>query len=239
MLREVIIDGYNLLHASGLARPTYGPGDLDRARNRLLLRIADLIDDGHRSLFTIVFDAKQPPVDLPDRGQFKSMHVRYAQDHPEADDLIEELIHRHSTPKRLLVVSGDQRLRTAAKRKGAHSITSEEFLDALEAEFDALPRKPEAARQPTSEAFADVALQFSELDIDLLREEIESEFKLPMAHRPTPTIQSESDLTTENLAAESASIPHPAEESRTMASEEEVTFWSARIAELLRGDNVE
>jgi predicted RNA-binding protein with PIN domain len=234
MLREVIIDGYNLLHAAGLARPTYGAGDLDRARRRLLLRVADLIDEAYRELFTIVFDAKDPPVDLPDRGEFKSMHIRYAQDHAEADDLIEELIHAHSTPKRLLVVSGDQRLRQAAKRKGANSITSEEFLDALEAEAELQPRKVETTRPDSGEAFQDVALQFSELDIALLREEIESEPKSPAASQVARPDGAETVPVTEKTDARTTTQPQVTEESRIMASDDEVTFWNARIAELLR-----
>ena len=30
MPRDLVIDGYNLMHAAGLARATYGPGDLER-----------------------------------------------------------------------------------------------------------------------------------------------------------------------------------------------------------------
>ena len=43
-----LIDGYNLLHVAGLARETYGPGDYERVRFALLIRIADGLDERRR-----------------------------------------------------------------------------------------------------------------------------------------------------------------------------------------------
>ena len=43
-----LFDGYNLLHAAGLARANYGPGDLERARTALLLKVSDGLDDADR-----------------------------------------------------------------------------------------------------------------------------------------------------------------------------------------------
>jgi predicted RNA-binding protein with PIN domain len=234
MLREVLIDGYNLLHAAGLARPSYGPGDLDRARRRLLVRIADLIDEPHRGLFTIVFDAKQPPADLPDRGEFKSMHIRYAQDHAEADDLIEELIRAHSTPKRLLVVSADQRLRQAAKRKGAHSITGEEFLDALEVEIDEPTPRRRATAGVSLVAMAEAAAPFADIDVDALRNEVESESRQAAAIDSAATQHGSRPANLDNPGSDPATSPQTAEESRIITSDDEVAFWNSRIAELLR-----
>lgn len=232
MVRELIIDGYNLLHAAGLARASYGAGDLDRCRKRMLIRLADLIDEGHRSSITIVFDAKEPPHDVPDRGLFQSMLVRYAVDHAEADDLIEELIRINSTPRRLLVVSGDQRLRQAARRKGAHSVTGEEFLDALEAEArDHVSRSPAARREPEMD---DVTQELSEIDIDALLLEIESE--RPDVRVLPPTETSPPALTeTTDIPPGDGGSHHPEKDSpRNVTCADEVSFWNARIAELLR-----
>lgn len=239
MLREVIIDGYNLLHAAHLARPSYGPGDLERCRKRLLMRVADLIDEPHRPAVTIVFDAKDPPADLPDRGEFRSMHVRYAHDHAEADDLIEELIHLHSTPKRLLVVSGDLRIRKAARGKGAHSITGEEFLDALEEEADDSPRKFAASHAAGSAPLADITQEFADIDVNELREEIESERK-SVARSSTSAADGPvaSSSSSEKTRPASASAPPKDEEPRIMAPENEVAFWNARIADLLREEGI-
>ena len=42
MIRDLLIDGYNLMHAAGFARVRYGPGDLERCRLRLLNLVAGL-----------------------------------------------------------------------------------------------------------------------------------------------------------------------------------------------------
>ena len=55
----------------------------------------------------------------------------FAQHHDEADTLIEEMIQRHSAPKQLTVVSSDLRLQTAANRRKAVAVDSENWLDGL------------------------------------------------------------------------------------------------------------
>ena len=50
-----IIDGYNLLHAAGLGRPTYGPGDLQRVRNRLLSHLRTHLAAAERAGCTRVY----------------------------------------------------------------------------------------------------------------------------------------------------------------------------------------
>ena len=47
------------------------------------------------------------------------MEIRFAVDHDEADDLIEEIIARHPAPKRLMVISSDHRIQKAASRRDA------------------------------------------------------------------------------------------------------------------------
>lgn len=233
MLRDVIIDGYNLLHAAGLARQSYGPGDLDRARKRLLLRLTDMIDARHRSSITVVFDAKEPPADLPDQSSFKSLHVRYAQDHAEADDLIEELIRAHSAPKRLLVVSGDQRLQKAARRRGARSITGGQFLDALEEEADITSHGLTGPRPIVTKKMADVAEVFADINVDELRQETEAvERSLPDANATTGSSQPQQAV--DPLTNAGLVRPSSVEEPPVRCPVEEVEFWNKRIADLLR-----
>ena len=45
---RLLIDGYNLLHAAGLARRRYGRDGLERSRNRLLDLLAGLLTDAER-----------------------------------------------------------------------------------------------------------------------------------------------------------------------------------------------
>ena len=49
-----------------------------------------------------------------------------------ADDLIEKLIASDVGPRHLVVVSSDHRLKTAARRKGAHALGCPEFLGFLD-----------------------------------------------------------------------------------------------------------
>lgn len=131
---DVLIDGYNLLHAAGLAKAKYAPGELDRRRTRLLARLKDLLDPAILPRTTVVFDARiNPPPVRPDPPSGPIV-VIFAPRDREADDVVEELLAKHSTPGQVLVVSSDHRLHKAARRRGATPIDSDAFLDQLEVE---------------------------------------------------------------------------------------------------------
>lgn len=127
----LLIDGYNLLYATGMLGKRPGPGGLEKARLALLNQLAASLDAGDLSRTTVVFDAKQAPRGAPQAMTHKGIHVRFAAAHAEADELIEELIRADSAPKRLTVVSSDHRLQTAARRRRATAIGSEEWWDKL------------------------------------------------------------------------------------------------------------
>ena len=131
---DVLIDGYNLLHAAGLAKSKYARGELERRRTRLIAKLKDLLDPDQFARTTIVFDARvNPPPDRPDSPS-GPLTVLFPPRHQEADDLVEELLSKHSAPHQVLVVSSDHRLHKAARRRGATPIDSETFLDQLEVE---------------------------------------------------------------------------------------------------------
>lgn len=128
---RILIDGYNLLHVSGILRRGLGPGSLERARNALLNRLVTLLPPEERVETVIVFDAKQGPRDLPTEFDHQGILVRFARDFEEADDLLEYLIRTHSAPRQLLVVSSDHRVQKAAKRRKAKVNDSEPWLNQL------------------------------------------------------------------------------------------------------------
>ncbi|MEL6896468.1 MAG: NYN domain-containing protein [Planctomycetota bacterium] len=106
-------------------------GWLQRARNRLLAAISKRIDAQLASLTCVVFDAANPPKNRPrDLRQF-GMLVRYAVGYREADDLLEEIIGAHATPRRLTVISSDHRVQRAAQRRRAAFFDSDVWYDAL------------------------------------------------------------------------------------------------------------
>lgn len=117
-----------------------GPSDwLHRERMRLIDRLAKRLDRQLAEQTCVVFDSasSRSRGRAADRSQpdatsrIGGIDVRFAVNHDEADDLIEELIELHSSPKRLTVVSSDRRLQTAARRSGATAFDSQPWFDAL------------------------------------------------------------------------------------------------------------
>lgn len=123
----VIIDGYNLMHAVGIARQTYGPGDLERCRHQLLLWLKEHIADQKQSNVTVVFDAIDSPKPGSTVEYFDQIEVRFPNRGIEADAVIEWMVAKHSAPKQVLVVSSDHRLHKAARRRRSQVIDSEDF----------------------------------------------------------------------------------------------------------------
>jgi predicted RNA-binding protein with PIN domain len=115
---SLIIDGYNLLHVTGIVGGG-GPGSLQRCRESLLHFLAVSLDAEVCSQTTVVFDAAEAPPGLPRTVTYRGMTVRYASDYADADALIEKLIREDHAPRSLLVVSSDHRIQRAARRRRA------------------------------------------------------------------------------------------------------------------------
>ncbi len=127
---SLIIDGYNLLHVTGIVGQA-GSG-LRGSREALLRFLASAIDAKELPLTTVVFDAAEAPPGLPRTVTHEGMTVRYASDYENADALIEELIVADNVPRSLTVVSSDHRLQRAARRRRAAFVDSDIwFSDAL------------------------------------------------------------------------------------------------------------
>ena len=124
----LIIDGYNLMHAAGIARSSYGPGDLERCRNRLTAYLLNLLSSTVIPRTTVVYDAFESVSDDCRYFNVGGLTIIFAPKGTDADSEIELLLQQHSTPKQVVVVSGDHRLHRAAQRRKARCIDSEEFL---------------------------------------------------------------------------------------------------------------
>jgi hypothetical protein len=121
-----LIDGYNLLHALGLARKAGGRAAWDRARVTLL----DWLADQHREStgqVTVVFDAQNAAGGRVEERHWGLVVVRHGG--RSADDLIEELLEAENSPRTLTVVSNDNRIRQAATHRGAGVEKCVEFVD--------------------------------------------------------------------------------------------------------------
>jgi uncharacterized protein len=146
---RTLIDGYNLMYALGRLGKRHGPDGFRKARDRFLNELAAAIGAVGAYQTTVVFDAntRDVPLHLPRETTFKGMLIIYALDDEDADARIERLIAAHSAPKNLLVVSTDQRIRQAASRRKARSLTAEAFWQELEDRR----RSPIAPPPPTAE----------------------------------------------------------------------------------------
>ncbi|WP_413433082.1 NYN domain-containing protein [Crateriforma spongiae] len=128
---KLLIDGYNII--APVAPPGRGSTEawLHHERMGLLNRLVQFLPAKIARRCCVVFDARQPPTGRPDRFEHQGIDVRFAVDHDEADDLIEQLVASHHSPKGLAVVSSDRRIQTAARRKGATVFESQTWFDRL------------------------------------------------------------------------------------------------------------
>jgi uncharacterized protein len=162
-----LIDGYNLLHAMGVARRRMGPDGLERARQNLLGVLHGSFGDESANV-TVVFDAARPPPGVPAEVHYHGIHVLFAIGLAAADDLIEILIRKASAPRHLTVVSDDHRIQKATRRRRCVVRGCGDFLQDMErrrkpspAATEEPPAKPSGvSREETQhwlKEFADLA----------------------------------------------------------------------------------
>jgi predicted RNA-binding protein with PIN domain len=128
---SLLIDGYNLLHASGVIGRRRGRGALEKSRDALLNVLAESLTADEIARTTVVFDARDPPWGLARKLDHRGLTVYFASRHEDADSMIEELIKAHSAPRSLVVVSSDHRLQRAARRRRAKAIDSDRWFREL------------------------------------------------------------------------------------------------------------
>src|SRR5580700_8998185 len=74
----LLIDGYNLLHASGILPRGVGPGTLERAREALLNFLVESIEPDELRSATAIFDARDAPRGLPRIVDHRGLRVHFA-----------------------------------------------------------------------------------------------------------------------------------------------------------------
>jgi hypothetical protein len=149
-----LIDGYNFLHALGRLSPRSTRDALQGARRWLfvLLRPAAVAP----TRVTVVFDSK----DSGTRSQEIASGVTFLYSHGQtADDLIEDLIETDPSPRNLLVVSDDNRIKLAARHGKAQGIGC---LDYYERFLMARPAVPAAVEDATTREPGEVSAEETE-----------------------------------------------------------------------------
>ena len=121
----LLVDGYNLLHVSGIFGPAGSPPTLEQSRRALLEFLAASLPGTVRKKTTIVFDAAAAPPGLPSQLVHAEILVRFAPRKQTADDLIADLISQEADPRHLTVVSSDHAVQRSARQRGAKFVDSE------------------------------------------------------------------------------------------------------------------
>ncbi len=193
----LLIDGYNLLHVTGIFGRGIGPGGLERSRRALLNFLAESIDSTELPRTTVVFDAVDAPRGLPRKVKHGEMTVHYATEYDSADALIEHLVAKSSAPRRLTVVSSDHRLHRAARRRRATAVDSDVWYAGLVERRRArnLPSPAPAAKPEVPLSPDQVEYWLSAFGTEAMVEESEiTGDALPGRERPRDSdLQSETD----------------------------------------------
>jgi predicted RNA-binding protein with PIN domain len=127
----LLIDGYNLLNATGILGRGRGPGSLQRARQALLNALVEALPPDEATRTTVVFDSSDSPWGVAKETNHRGITVKFSSKDEDADTVIERLIAADSAPKRLTVVSSDHRLQRAAKRRRATAVDSDVWFAQL------------------------------------------------------------------------------------------------------------
>lgn len=184
---RTLIDGYNVMFAAGLMGQRFGPDGLRKARTRFLNDLARRLGPVESHLTTVVFDVRKAPGGLPTEARHKGISTIFAASSPTADERIDELIRAHSDPKRLTVVSSDNQVRASARRRGAVSLTSDDFLDRLD-RASREPKAPPAPEKPSSLSEAEAAYWAREFG------EVERSGELRRAFERDPMFPSDEEI---------------------------------------------
>jgi uncharacterized protein len=146
---SLLIDGYNLLNATGIPSRGKGPGNLERARQALLNTLAESLPAEELPRTIVVFDGSESPWGVAKQQKHHGISVMFASKDEDADTVIERLIVADSAPKRLTVVSSDHRLQRAANRRRAIAVDSDVWFAQLLRDRSARLQANSPAANPT------------------------------------------------------------------------------------------
>lgn len=254
---DLIIDGYNVLHAAGLAPPLGSPQGLERSRRALLHLISGRLLPRERERTTVVFDA--PGRDTPGRlmgpsppHEVDGLLVVFADGNGDADEEIEWLIRQNSAPRRLCVVSSDHRLQKAARRRRAAFLDSDQFLGHLARRLSQAERQQEdvepaakrSGRLPPSEVEAWLRVfqdSEDERSPGAPHERREHSPRTAGSRRPAASTDRHPGSSRQPPQENPTDAEKSNDELRDAARDppiDEVAFWESRIRELDEEDSV-
>jgi len=151
-----IIDGHNLLHTIYKLEGDSGPIS-DVSLCRILGRYFKLTGEKGE----MIFDGTGPP-DKSGFDNISNLEVFFAGIGTDADTVIEDKISVNTAPKRLIVVSSDRRLRSAARKRKATSMKSDVFWNDVQKQLSRKrpAKEPAEKRQGLSQGETEQWLEF-------------------------------------------------------------------------------
>lgn len=242
---DLLIDGYNLMHAAGLARERYAQGDLERCRNRLLSLVRHGLTKEQRANTVVVFDGRNAQGYDEPEFRFHGIQVFFSRADEEADDVIEQLIASHSFPKQLRIISSDHRLHKAGRARRSEVTDSEEFLNELEKgtrrkKSHTIQNAPPLPEKPVDTDAEQWLAEFGEIDLSEIEENVRREVK--QEEKIRKQVQQQQRRHQISSDSKQTVIPANSEENAVDEAETEeslpldLEFWENRIAELDQED---
>lgn len=142
----LVVDAYNVIHTQGVLPPHLAGPEVHEliemiGASRYKRHRAIVVCDGVPSGEVVERrgesnEAVARKVREERRGGVATVDVVFAGAGREADEAIEMILESHSAARRMLVVSTDRRVRRAAAKAGAASITSGDFLREIAADLE-------------------------------------------------------------------------------------------------------
>lgn len=120
-----LIDGYNLLHVTGVFSDAVGPGAVEKLHAALLDFLLAHLEPKEIPRTTVVFDARGRRAKSRRSLKYAELTVHYSNRSEDADALITELIDQDTSPRQLTVVSSDHQVQRSARRRRATAVDSD------------------------------------------------------------------------------------------------------------------
>jgi len=172
----LVVDGYNVIFASGRRPVRYESGECERLRTELLERL-----EHYRNLtgeeITVVFDGGPGGAHLARHQWFGGLEVIFSDPESDADEEIKRLVRDSTGARDLRIVTDDRELTQYVRRLGARVSSSGELLRKMEQprkRGDALTEEADPACKftgPAPHEVDDWVELFGELDEEDLDEE--------------------------------------------------------------------
>lgn len=153
---RLLVDGYNLLFGQGWAQKNdRSHRGLQRGREVLAERLASRVPTEQRPSVWIVFDSLDAPSHLPTSIRLREMEAVFSRDWSSADEMLQQILASHPSPKSLVVISSDHAVQRKAIARGARVYDHDRWEEAVDAAFglSARPLSAEETRETGKDRF--------------------------------------------------------------------------------------